>query len=159
MFDRLLSLLNGPATTRQAPDEQLSVALLLLELARADFEMPEVERRRILELLAQRYGLDAAQAEALLQQAQGEEREAVSLFDYVQALNARLLPAGKVELMELLWEVAYADGRLDPHEEHLLRKLAGLLYVPDEDYIRTKLRVAERREARTGAISSSDAAE
>ena len=151
MFDRLLSLLNGPAAERRVPDEALSVALLLLELARADYEFPEVERQRIVELLAQRYNLDNARTEALLQQAQAAGSEAVSLYDYVQALNARYGPEGKLELMELLWEVAYADGRLDANEEHLLRKLAGLLYVPDSDFIRTKLRVAERREKAGGA--------
>jgi uncharacterized tellurite resistance protein B-like protein len=143
MFERLLNLLNGPAAARQAPDEALSVALLLLELARSDYEFPEVEQRRIVELLGQRYGLDAAQSEALLLRAQAAGREAVSLFDYVQALNARYGPEGKLELMELLWQVAYADGRLDPNEEHLLRKLAGLLYVSDADFIRIKLKVGE----------------
>ena len=144
MLDRLLGLLGaagGPA--REPPSEQLSVALLLLELARSDFEFPEVERARIRELLAQRYGLDPAQTQALVEQAQGAGREAVSLYDYVQALNGRLDAPAKRGLMEMLWQLAYADGRLDKHEESLLRKLAGLLYVSDEDYIRAKLAVED----------------
>jgi len=142
MFDRLLGLLGGTATpAREAPSEQLAVALLLLELARSDFDIPEVESNKIRDLLAQRYQLDLAQAEALLQQAQATEQEAVSLYDYVQALNTRLDSAAKREIMEMLWQVAYADGRLDKYEESLLRKLAGLLYVSDEDYIRAKLSV------------------
>jgi len=142
MLDRLLGLLGGTtAAPRELPSEQLAVALLLLELARSDFDFPEVERIKIRDLLAQRYQLDAAGADALLQQAQALEQEAVSLYDYVQALNARLDPRAKREVMEMLWQLAYADGRLDKYEEHLLRKLAGLLYVSDEDYIRAKLSV------------------
>jgi uncharacterized tellurite resistance protein B-like protein len=142
MFDRLLGLLGGTTTpAREAPSEQLAVALLLLELARSDFDFPEVERIKIRDLLAQRYQLDVAQADALLQQAQTTEQEAVSLYDYVQALNTRLDPTAKREVMEMLWQVAYADGRLDKYEESLLRKLAGLLYVSDQDYIRAKLSV------------------
>jgi uncharacterized tellurite resistance protein B-like protein len=78
-----------------------------------------------------------------MERAQGAEREAVSLYDYVRTINERFDPAGKYQLMEMLWQVAWADGRLDPHEEHLLRKLAGLLYVSDADYIRAKLAVME----------------
>ncbi|MFI4980120.1 MAG: TerB family tellurite resistance protein [Nevskiales bacterium] len=117
------------------------MALLLLELARSDFDFPEVERVKIRDLLAQRYQLDVAQADALLLQAQATTQEAVSLYDYVKALNDRLDPAGKLGLMEMLWQVAYADGRLDKYEEGLLRKLAGLLYVSDADFIRAKLSV------------------
>jgi uncharacterized tellurite resistance protein B-like protein len=146
MLDRLLGLLGGGASAaREAPSEELSVALLLLELARADFDYAEVEQARIRELLAQRYGLDPAQVQALVDQAQGAGREAVSLYDYVRTLNERFDPAGKYQLMEMLWQVAWADGRLDPNEEHLLRKLAGLLYVSDADYIRAKLAVMEER--------------
>jgi uncharacterized tellurite resistance protein B-like protein len=143
VLDQLRGLLGPAPAARQPPSEQLSVALLLTELARADFQTPEVELQRIRELLARRYQLDAAQAEALLQQARATDRDAVSLFDYVQTLNARLDRAGKRELMDMLWQVAYADGRLDKHEEHLLRKLAALLYVPDEDYIKAKLAASE----------------
>ena len=142
MFDRLLGLLGGGTIpAREAPSEQLAVALLLLELARSDFDVPEVEINKVRDLLAQRYQLDPAQAEALLQQAQATEQEAVSLFDYVKTLNARLDNTAKREVMQMLWQVAYADGRLDKYEESLLRKLAGLLYVSDEDYIRAKLSV------------------
>jgi uncharacterized tellurite resistance protein B-like protein len=142
MFERLIDLLSGtPAAPRKPPSEQLAVALLLLELAQSDFAFPEVERAKIRELLAQRFQLDAEGADALLRQAQALEQESISLYDYVQALNARLDPPAKRELMRMLWQVAYADGRLDKYEEHLLRKLAGLLYVSDEDYIRAKLSV------------------
>ncbi|MBL6749480.1 MAG: TerB family tellurite resistance protein [Nevskia sp.] len=139
ILDRLLGLFDGFGAEVEPPSEALCVALLLLELARADFEFGQAEQDKIRQVLSRRYGLGTEQCEALLRQAQALDQAAVSLFDYVQALNARLAPAGKYELMEILWQVAYADGRLDKHEEHLLRRLAGLLYVSDQDYIRAKL--------------------
>ncbi|MDB5986730.1 MAG: uncharacterized protein JWR16_1783 [Nevskia sp.] len=145
MFDRLRSLLSGDAASgRAAPSEQLSTALLLLELARADFEIAAVERARVGAMLAQRYGLPPAAAEALMQQAEAEVGTAVSLYDYLKTLNAELDAPGKRRLMEMLWEVAYADGRLDKYEEQLLRKLADLLYVAEKDYIGAKLSVLEQ---------------
>jgi uncharacterized tellurite resistance protein B-like protein len=144
VLDRLLGLLGGgPGLEREQPSEQLAVALLLLELARSDFDLPEVELAKMRELLAQRYRLDPAEVEELMRQAQSSGRQAVSLYDYVQALNGRFDAAAKRQLMEMLWQLAYADGRLDKHEEYLLRKLAGLLYVSDEDYIRAKIAVEE----------------
>lgn len=146
MLDRMLKALGGgTATPNEPPSEQLSVALLLLELARSDFDFAEVEQQRIRELLAQRYGLELQQVQALMDQAQGAGRAAVSLYDYTRAINQRFDSAAKYQLMEMLWQVAWADGRLDPNEEHLLRKLAGLLYVPEADYIRAKLAVSEGR--------------
>lgn len=144
MFDRLRSLLAGPAGGEERPDETLSTALLLLELARADLDVAEVEQLKIRELLAARYGLDDAALDRLLAEARARGEQAVSLYDFVQALNARLDPAGKSELMTMLWEVAYADGRLDKYEESLLRRLAGMLYVTDAEFIRTKLSVTGR---------------
>ncbi len=141
MFDRLRHLLAGPAPEALKPDETLSAALLLTELARADLEVAEVEQAKIRELLAARYALDDAALDRLLDEARTRGEQAVSLYDYVQALNARLDPAAKSELMTMLWQVAYADGRLDPYEEHLLRRLAGMLYVTDAEFIRTKLAV------------------
>jgi uncharacterized tellurite resistance protein B-like protein len=144
MLDRLKALFQGPPP-KAPPSEALSTALLLVELARADFEIAEAERGRIVELLAQRFGLTADQAAALFEQARDQAREAVSLYDYVARLNSTLRPADKGVLIGMLWQVAYADGRVDQYEEHLLRKLAELLYVSQEDYIRGKLQAAGQR--------------
>ena len=141
MFERLKALLAGPPP-KEPPSQALSTALLLVELARSDFDIAEAERDRILDLLARHFGLGPEQAAALFEEAHDRAREAVSLYDYVAGLNSTLGPADKGQLIEMLWQVAYADGRIDQYEEHLLRKLAELLYVSQEDYIRAKLKAA-----------------
>jgi uncharacterized tellurite resistance protein B-like protein len=143
VFKDLLQRLRGEPDAPPTPDEQLSTALLLIELARADFDFGDDERRAIVASLAQRYGLAEQDAAGLLREARSRARTAVSLYDYVKSLNQSLDAAGKRWLMETLWRVAYADGRVDKYEEHLLRKLADLLFIASEDYVRAKLRAAE----------------
>jgi uncharacterized tellurite resistance protein B-like protein len=145
MFDRLRSLLSeGAASGRAAPSQALSTAFLLMELARADFEIAEVERERVRALLAQHFSLEPSAVEQLMRDAEAEVEHAVSLHDYLKTLNADLDAAGKRRLIEMLWQVAYADSRLDKYEEQLLRKLADLLNIPEKDFIGAKLGVLER---------------
>lgn len=125
-------------------DERLAVALLLAELARADNRVEACEESVIEKLLAQRFGLEPPEARALMEQAAVHDETAISLYDYVQALNSRLEYHERCEVIEMLWAVALADGSLDPMEEHRLRKIAGLLYVSDSDFVRAKLQVVER---------------
>lgn len=140
MFESLKALFSGEEPA--PPSQALSTALLLVELARADFNVADEEKLRIVELLAARFGLTPEQAQALFEEARERASEAVSLHEYIRALNSALGPADKGQLIEMLWQVAYADGRVDQYEEHLLRKLAELLYVSQEDYIRAKLKAA-----------------
>ena len=139
MLNRLRALLGSPASNGAAPSEALSTAVLLLELARSDFDLADAERQCVRELLASRYSLDTAALDALLAEAQARAAAAVSLHDDVQSLNTHLDAEGKCRLMAMLWHVAYADGRIDKYEEHLLRRLADLLYLPMADYVRIKI--------------------
>lgn len=139
MLNRLKEWLGASAPADRAPSEALSTALLLLELARSDFDVAEAEQQRIRELLARRYALAPEALDQLLDEARRRSAESVSLHEYVQTLNAGLDDAGKRALIGMLWQVAYADGRIDKYEEHLLRRLADLLHLPMADYIQAKL--------------------
>jgi len=128
-----------------APDRSLATAVLLFEIARADFAQEPVELEVMRSELERYLGVDAAQLDALMAQAQSRSRDAVSLHGYVAAINAELQPQDKRAVMAMLWRVAYADGQLDPNEEHVLRKLADLLFVSHQDYIETKLAASGER--------------
>ena len=124
------------------PPGQLAAAALLVETARADFHIDPGERAAIHRALAAAYGLGREEAQELVARAEQAVEEAVSLHDYVRRLNDELSPAAKVEIVEMLWRVAFADGRIDKYEEHVVRKAADLLYVPHRRFIRAKLKVA-----------------
>nr|WP_245586186.1 TerB family tellurite resistance protein [Solimonas soli] len=124
---------------KAALDRHLAMAVLLLETARADFERSPAELQLIREQLGRAFQLDAAQTEALLARASESAGAAVSLHEFVSALNAELDADGKRELLGWLWQVALADGRIEPREEGLIRQLAELLFVPHADFVRTRL--------------------
>lgn len=125
-----------------AADRRMAVAVLLLEIARADFDVGSSEHRTVRDLLGRHFGLDRADLDALLERAGRELRDAVSLHGFVDTLNGQLGYEERQQLIRMIWQVAYADGRLDPQEEHLVRRLADLLHVPHKDFIREKLRVS-----------------
>ena len=124
-----------------ASARRLTVATLLVEIARADFSVDSSERTAIRRMLASAYGLDPGSARILVEEAERAVEEAVSLYEFTSRLNEELSPPEKVEIIEMLWRVAFADGRLDKYEEHLVRKAADLLYVPHRRFIRAKLKI------------------
>ena len=139
MLKRFRNRAESPRDT--APARRLAVATLLVEIARADFEVDSSERSAIRRMLASAYGLDPGAARSLVEEAERAVEEAVSLHEFTSRLNEELSPPEKVEIIEMLWRVAFADGRLDKYEEHLVRKAADLLYVPHRRFIRAKLKI------------------
>lgn len=113
--------------------------MLLLEAARADFTVDETERRGVEAILARWAGLSPEDAEALREQAAQAVEQAVSLYEAVEAVNAGFDRAGRVRLLRSLWDVVLADGRVDPHEEALLRRLTELMHLSHADFVRTRL--------------------
>ncbi len=128
-----------------ADDDQkvrVAAAVLLLEVERADQRLSSDEREIIRTQLTDKFRLSAVELNTVLELAEARAQSAVSLHPYLRVLNRNLTPAQKLTVMEMLWQVAYADGTLDKYEEALLRNLAELLHVPHHDFIRAKLRVS-----------------
>ena len=130
----------SPAASAPSVDGglRLAVAALLVEMARADFQADAEELEQVRVALMERYGLTADEVATLMAAAEQEADHAVSLFRFTRFINERLAPADKLELVRMLWAIAYADGRLDKHEDALMHKLADLLYVPLSDLMRLK---------------------
>ena len=145
MFDALARLLSAPPQ-RTAPDLHLSVAVLLLEAARQDDSFDAHERAVILKLLAARFALSEAECEKLIAAAQSHADELVQLHGHTSAIAEAMTPRQRVELIEMLWDVAYADGVLDPEEDLLIRRIAGLIYVDDRERVLARQRVLARRQ-------------
>lgn len=110
---------------------QIAVASLLHEATRVDLAQAAGERAAAEHAIADLFGLPAAESAGIL--AEGSERAAqlTSYFAAVTVIKRDLSPEQRVRLIEHLWRVAYADGRLDQYEDHYVRKIAHLLYVPN----------------------------
>ena len=127
----------GEAET-QDDRQQLALASLLVEMARADFDETHDEHSLIIDLLARHYDLSAAESLELLNKARAANNKAVCLFDFTRSLHNSLDAEQKIDVIRLLWKVANADNKLDKYEDYLVRKVADLLYVSDSDVIRLK---------------------
>ena len=136
MLKNLISMLSAP--TGETPDEhadaaETAIAALLVEAARADDVYLDAEREMIDRILMERYGLESADAAILRKKGEEAQSEAVDLVGFTRAVKDAVPFEERIEVIEAVWRVVYADGDRDADEGNLIRKLAGLLYVPDRD--------------------------
>ena len=129
----------SPTTTLE-----LAVAVLLVELARADHEHDEREDREILQQLQRNLELGPEPARELLDTAKHTVEHSVSLHDFTRTLHEGMDYSEKRRVIEMLWQIALADRAIDKYEDYLIGKIADLLYVSRGDVIRLKHRVLER---------------
>ncbi len=120
---------------------RIATALLLLEVAKADHADDVVEDDAMLVALRQFFALGEQEVELLLAEARREADHAVELQQFTRRLHEQLSVAEKLRVIEMLWQVALADERLDKHEDYTVRKIADLLYVTHSDLIRIRNRV------------------
>lgn len=140
LFDSAFARDNDDTEAR-AHGLRLATALLLIEVARADYADDLAEDATMVALLRQFFALDDAAAALLLEEARSAADRAVELQQFTRRLHEQLTVAEKQRVVEMLWQVALADKRLDKHEDHLVRRIAELLYVSHSDVIRIRNRV------------------
>ncbi|EKA7350402.1 TerB family tellurite resistance protein [Vibrio vulnificus] len=148
MFNVLTSLFKeliegSDLSKHKATNPNLAIASLLCEVAGADYQIDEREQAVKRQLLKRLLNLDDTQVEALLTQAQSGVSESASLYDFTSQLR-ELSQEVRFDLIKGMWEVAHADGEIDPLEDAVIRKTAELLYVDHSDFIRAKLHVLDK---------------
>ncbi len=142
MIGALKALFEPPARETEEQREQrlhLAAAALLIETARADFTEDGAEQAALEKLLCESLGLAPSEVGELIRRASERVDESTSLYEFTRVINDHFSPEQKVQLIEDMWTVAFADGNLDKYEEHLIRRVAELTYVSHQDYIRSKL--------------------
>ncbi len=149
LFESLLLPADAPAAAPPAHRLQLATAVLLVEVMRADAEMGADERHAVLAALDRQFALAPDESARLMELAEQQVRDAVDFHAFTSALNERLDHAQKVQVVEAMWQVAYADGHLAAHENHVLWRVADLLHVPHGAYINAKIRAKSAADAAT----------
>jgi uncharacterized tellurite resistance protein B-like protein len=119
---------------------ELATAALLVETVRLDGEIDEAERAAAHRAVRAKFGLDEAAAATLIRLAEEEARDATGYYQFTSLINRQFSASQKERVIELMWQVAYADEALSAHEQHVVRKIADLLHVPHRAYIAAKLR-------------------
>jgi uncharacterized tellurite resistance protein B-like protein len=118
---------------------QLATAVLLVEVMRSDANSSDAERTATVSALRHKFSLTDAEMQPLLAQAERAANTSNDYFRYTNAMNAHFTQAQKIQVVEHMWQVAFADGNLDAHENHVISKVAGLLHVTHGEYIAAKL--------------------
>jgi uncharacterized tellurite resistance protein B-like protein len=118
---------------------QLATAVLLIEVMRADAGVNDQERASTVQALRSKFALTDDETQHLLSQADSAAKHSNDYFRYTSAMNEHFTQAQKIMVVELMWQVAYADGDLDAHENHIISKVASLLHVTHGEYIAAKL--------------------
>ena len=120
---------------------KLATTALLIEMMRADLDASEQEKTRLREILSTHFKLDDTEIENTLAQASKKNRDAADYYQFTSVINEHYSQEQKIQLVEQLWQLAWADGNIDRFEEHLVRTLADLLHVPHGRFIQAKHRV------------------
>jgi uncharacterized tellurite resistance protein B-like protein len=121
---------------------QIAASVILLEAAQADYECTKEEISHALDTIKSTFGLSREYAEELLELARQERAKAVDLWPFTSEINRNFNHGEKIAIMEAVWRIIYADGKLEKHEDHLAHKLAALLRLGHREMIDAKLKVS-----------------
>lgn len=148
MLDRLKSLLAAAGDEsggeRAGDGARLAAAVLLVEAARMDGAVDAAEETAVRDLLARRFALPAREVAELVETATGRAEDSVELSTFAREIRRHFDHDERVDLVAMMWEVVLADGVVHDYEASLMRRVAGLLYVTDQESGAARRRARER---------------
>ena len=136
---QLFSAFDEQPAQLQEHDLKTAVAALLIEVMRADREQQDDELKTLSLTLKKYFNLSDEDVSELMQSAGKSLDDAIDYFQFSKQINDQCSAEQRIEIIELLWRLAYADGEIDPQEDYVIRKVAGLLYVTHTDFIAAKI--------------------
>ena len=149
MFNRIKALLStegalGSVEPGQVDKLHLAAAALFVESACIDGNFDKAERQKITTLLRAHFDLSVEESETLVNEAEQAVDETGQLYGFTRVVKDRYDERNRIKIIEMLWEVAFADGHADPFEQNLIQRVAGLIFVTDKDRGIARKRVMAR---------------
>lgn len=146
-FDRRSGDLPENHRSERPHDIRVATCALLLEMANIDDEFTDTEREDIILILKKKYNLPDEDVTPLIQATEEELKGSIDLWRFTTLINKNYSVEEKIQVIEMVWKIAYADGRLGKHEDYLVHKLAKLLRLTHKQLIEAKLKIIhnERR--------------
>ncbi len=142
MLDKLKSLWNESSKKENNGREHelsLAVTAVMVEVMRIDDRNEEAEYDAVVRAVEERFGLSTAEVHKLVEKAKKETAEASDLHQFTSQIIKAYKTEERIEIIKELWQVAMADGHIDPHEEHLIRRTAELIGVYHKEFIAAKI--------------------
>lgn len=147
MINRILAFFEDVSKQDNQSSNSHSIVLaslaLLIEVAKSDHDISPVELEEIVKLAINTFSIPESEQVTLITQAKEVANNSTSLYEYTSVVNEHYSEKQKFELIFAMWQVAYADSRIDRYEEHLIRKIADLIYVPHVQFIEAKHNASE----------------
>ncbi|HEC14582.1 MAG TPA: TerB family tellurite resistance protein [Rhodospirillales bacterium] len=152
MIGKLKALLfkGGGRTDKAENDDEairLATAALLAETAMMDGCFDEDERHVVLSILQRHFGLNEGEAQDLMEAGRTKVEDSSQLYGFTRTLKDHFSQEQRIAMIEMLWEVAYADGHVHHFESNLVRRVAGLIYVTDRESGEARKRVSRKVES------------
>lgn len=127
-------------------DVRLAVCALFLEMASVDEEFSDEEREQILTILKEEFDLSEEYINELVEAAEEQRRSTLDLWKFTAMINRNFDVEEKIRVVELLWRIVYADGKLNKHEDYLVHKISRLFNLKHSQLIEAKLRVLKEKD-------------
>lgn len=143
LFDSFIPSAESRSPQQLAHALQLATAVLLVDVMRANTNMGATERAPVLASLRSKFALADDELARLLELAEDTVKASHDYHRFTSNLNEHFTQTQKVQVVEYMWQVAFADKHLDAHENHLISKIASLLHVTHGEYIAAKMRAKE----------------
>ncbi len=146
MFERLKSVFVPPGESQDGNEKddtqriRIATAVILLEVANSDDEFSDAERDTVVSILKDSFRLSDEEVTELLAVSNEEREGSVDMWHFANIINENYTDSEKFRVMEKIWRVIYADGRLDKYEDHIVHKLATILHIPHSRMIEAKLK-------------------
>lgn len=131
-----------PADRFDKDDERLAAAALLIHVSMIDGEMTDAERLRLQDLLQREFSLDPASVTDLIELASAAEREAVDLYSFTSLLNRALDDAGRRRMVKMMWQMVFADGRMNEFEDNVVWRASDLLGISARERVELRREIA-----------------
>ena len=141
LFVESYILAETPSEEDRQHSLNMAVAAILIEMVGIDNETDATEKEKLHLLLKQQLKISEAEISELVTLAEQELNQSVDYYQFTSLINQNFDMPEKIQIIEGLWQIAYADGQVDSYEEHYLRKICDLLFVPHSEFIKAKLRV------------------
>lgn len=125
-------------------DVRLAVCALFLEMASIDEEFSEEERELVLNMMKEEFDLSEKYINELVEAAEEQRRSTLDLWKFTDMINRNFNVEEKIRVVELLWQIVYADGKLNKHEDYLVHKISRLFNLKHSQLIESKLRVLKK---------------
>jgi len=140
---KLLSGKNNQEPKQQKHDISLAVTAMMIEIMRIDGKLEDAEHQVIFQAIKKRFGLSHEEVETLIAEATTAQSKSTDLHQFTSLINKQLNTEERIDILKELWQVAMADRHIDPYEEQLIRRVAGLIGVYHGEFIQAKIDARE----------------